>query len=249
MTRPEATAHGPPHADRRRRSEPRTPSPGRDLGFDAWASAGREYGDGPLVRLPGLLSRPATGAAHLSQRYGPRDRGRRAVPRSGSSPASGAPTDAGTGRPGGVGGFARLLPRPRLGSLFVQPATLLRWHRALVAKHWTYPHGRPDRPGIPKGTTSLVLRLATENPTWDCRRIHGEPAIVGITIAPSGVRAILKGHGIEPSPRRSGPTWTEFTTTPPEPGAAPTRGARPPSGRTPGSRTPPRWTSHGGGAG
>jgi putative transposase len=109
-----------------------------------------------------------------------------------------------------LAGLARLLPRHRLGGLFVQPATLLRWHRDLVAKRWTYPHGRPGRPGIAKGTTDLVLRLAKENPTWGYRRIHGQLATMGITIAPSSVWAILKRHGVEPSPGRSGPTWAEF---------------------------------------
>jgi hypothetical protein len=47
-------------------------------------------------------------------------------------------------------GLSRLLPRHRLGRFFVQPATLLRWHRDLLTKRWTYPHGRPGRPGIPK---------------------------------------------------------------------------------------------------
>lgn len=65
-----------------------------------------------------------------------------------------------------VAGLARLLPRRRLGHLFVQPETLLRWHWDLVAKRWTCPHSRPGRPGIPKGTTGLVLRLAKENPQW-----------------------------------------------------------------------------------
>jgi len=95
-----------------------------------------------------------------------------------------------------LAGLARLLPRRRLGQFFVQPETLLRWHRALVTKRWTYPHRRPGRPGIAKGTTALVLRLANENPAWGYRRVW----------------AILKRHGVEPSPRRSGPTWAEFLT-------------------------------------
>ena len=56
----------------------------------------------------------------------------------------------------------------------------------------------------------LVLRLATENPTWGYRRIHGELATMGVRLAPSSVWAILRRHGIEPTPRRSGPTWAEF---------------------------------------
>jgi transposase len=109
-----------------------------------------------------------------------------------------------------LAGLARLLPGRRLGRFFVQPETLLRWHRALVTKHWTYPHGRPGRPGIAKGTTALVLRLAKENPGWGYRRIPGELATMGIAIAPSSVWVILKRHGVEPSPRRSGPTWAEL---------------------------------------
>ena len=109
-----------------------------------------------------------------------------------------------------MAGLAGLLPRRRLGRCFVRPETLLRWHRALVTKRWTYPHRRPGRPGIAKGTTALVVRLAKENPTWGYRRIHGELATMGIVIAASSVWAILKRHGIDPSPRRSGPPWTEL---------------------------------------
>ncbi|MHB1726335.1 MAG: integrase core domain-containing protein [Acidimicrobiales bacterium] len=109
-----------------------------------------------------------------------------------------------------LAGLARLVPRQHLGRFFVRPETLLRWHRDLVAKRWSYPHGRPGRPGIAKGTTALVLRLAKENPQWGYRRIHGELATMGIVIAPSSVWAILKRHGVDPSPRRSGPTWVEF---------------------------------------
>jgi len=87
---------------------------------------------------------------------------------------------------------------------------MLRWHRNLVAKRWTYPQGRPGRPAIPKGTAALILRLAKENPNWGYRRIHGELATLGIDIAPSSVWAILQRHGVEPSPRLSGPTWAEF---------------------------------------
>jgi len=104
----------------------------------------------------------------------------------------------------------RLLPRVRQGRCFVQPATLLRWHRDLVAKRWTYPQGRPGRPAIPAGTTALVLQLAKENPTWGYRRIQCELTTMGIPIAASSVWAIMKRHDIEPSPRRSGPTWAEF---------------------------------------
>src|SRR4030095_483594 len=60
---------------------------------------------------------------------------------------------------------SRLLPRQRWAAFFVTSATLLRWHRQLIARHWTYPHARPGRPSIDRELRSLVLRLATENPT------------------------------------------------------------------------------------
>ena len=57
---------------------------------------------------------------------------------------------------------------------------------------------------------SVVLRLARENESWGCRRIHGELAGLGIAVAPSTVWQILKDAGISPAPRRDGPGWAEF---------------------------------------
>jgi hypothetical protein len=65
-----------------------------------------------------------------------------------------------------IAALTRLLPvRRRLG-LLVTPATILRWHRQLVARRWTTQPSRPGRPAIPAGLRALVIRLATENPTW-----------------------------------------------------------------------------------
>jgi len=105
--------------------------------------------------------------------------------------------------------FGRLIRRHRLGRFFVQPDTLLRWHRDLVRRKWTY-SGPPGRPKIPAGTVKLVIRLARENPTWGYRRTQGELAQMGIRLAPSSVWSILQRHGLETSPGRKGPSWGEF---------------------------------------
>src|ERR1035437_2919527 len=107
-----------------------------------------------------------------------------------------------------LAGLGRLLDRRRRGRFFVQPETLLRWHRDLVRRKWTQPH-RPGRPSIPAGTVAIICRLAHENRTWGYRRIHGELARMGVVLSPSSVWAILRRDDIDPSPLRSGPTWAE----------------------------------------
>jgi putative transposase len=109
--------------------------------------------------------------------------------------------------------LSRLLPRPRWSTFFVTPATLLRWHRQLIACHWTYPHARPGRPPVAKQVRDFVLQLAAENPTWGHRRIQGELVGLGHQVAASTVWKILHQAGIDPAPRRAGPTWKQFLTT------------------------------------
>ena len=78
-----------------------------------------------------------------------------------------------------LAGLVRLLHRPVWSGVFVRPATLLRWHRDLVRRRWTYPH-RCGRPSVTAEFRALVLRLARENPTWGYRRIHGELCRLGV---------------------------------------------------------------------
>src|SRR6266545_1341285 len=107
--------------------------------------------------------------------------------------------------------FSRVLPRRAWPtSVFVTPATLLRWHRELLARRWTYPHRRPGRPPTPVEVRELVARLARENPSWGYRRIQGELLGLGIKLAASTVWTILKEAGIEPAPKRLEQSWAEF---------------------------------------
>jgi putative transposase len=106
--------------------------------------------------------------------------------------------------------LSRMLPRARWGAFFVTPSTLLRWHRELVARRWTYPRRRPGRPSTSRELRDLVLRLAAENPTWGHRRIQGELFGLGHRIAASTVWLILRRAGVDPAPRRAAQSWREF---------------------------------------
>jgi transposase InsO family protein len=94
----------------------------------------------------------------------------------------------------------------------VTPDTILRWHRDLLRRRWAAKSraGRSGRPATRRDIRGLVVRLAGENPGWGYRRIHGELAGLGVRVAPSTVWSILTKAGIDPAPRRCGPTWAQF---------------------------------------
>ncbi len=96
--------------------------------------------------------------------------------------------------------LSRLLPRSSWTVFFVTPTTLLRWHRELVARRWTYKRRRQGRPSTREDVQEAVRRLARENPTWGYQRISGELAGAGIRVPPSTVRDILKRAGLDPAP-------------------------------------------------
>ena len=106
---------------------------------------------------------------------------------------------------------SRTMPRSIWSSFVVRPETLLRWHRELAQKKWTYKRrGRSGRPPIDPQVSALILRLGRENPRWGYQRIRGELMKLEIRVSATTVRAILLRHGLDPAPRRAGPTWTEF---------------------------------------
>src|SRR6516225_6357595 len=97
-------------------------------------------------------------------------------------------------------------------STIVTPATLLAWHRRLIARKY---EGRQQRgPGRPRTRGEihrLVVRMATENRDGGYRRIQGALANLGHEVARGTIAKILKEHGLEPAPEREGKTtWEEF---------------------------------------
>ncbi len=104
---------------------------------------------------------------------------------------------------------SRRLPRSRWRSFLVTPTTLLRWHRRIVARRWTY-EGQSGRPPIGGAIRVLVLRLARENPRWGYQRIAGEISGLGLTVSATTVRKILRQAGIGPAGKRGGLSWRAF---------------------------------------
>ena len=102
-----------------------------------------------------------------------------------------------------------LLSRRRWAAFGVTPTTLLRWHRQLVRRRWTYP--RLGRRPLDPDVVELVVRLARENPRWGYQRITGELAKLGLAVSATSVRNILRLEGLGPAPRRrGGPGWSAF---------------------------------------
>ena len=100
--------------------------------------------------------------------------------------------------------------------LIVRPATVIGWHRRLVARRWTQPATpRRGRPPVHTEIRRLAIRMAGENTTWGFRRIHGELHRLGYRVAASSGWMILRAAGINPTPNRTGPTWAQFTDRPP----------------------------------
>jgi hypothetical protein len=101
--------------------------------------------------------------------------------------------------------LSRLLSRTRWNTFVVTPATLLRWHRELIARIWTYPHKTSGRPPVHAEICQLVLRLAAENPSWGHRRIQGE--LLGLIT--SSDRSEPPGHNPNPNigARQARPTY------------------------------------------
>jgi putative transposase len=106
--------------------------------------------------------------------------------------------------------FSRMLPRRSWNAFFVQPETLLHWHRRLAARRWTYPHRCPGRPPLSRDVRELILRPARENWSWGYLRIAGELRKLDIAVSATSVRNILTNAGLPPAPQRDSQSWRRF---------------------------------------
>jgi transposase len=110
---------------------------------------------------------------------------------------------------------SRVLPRSSWLAFLVAPSTLLRWHRELVRRKWTFRRPpRGGRPALEARVSELVLRLATENPRWGCLRIRGELVKLGFKVSATTIRSLLRHHHLGPAPRRQGPSWSKVPQSP-----------------------------------
>jgi putative transposase len=109
-----------------------------------------------------------------------------------------------------LAGLIRLLPGKLRMHRLVTPGTVLRWHRRLVTRKWTYPN-RTGRPPVSAEIAALIERLATENASWGYQRIQGELLKLGHRVGASTIRRILKNLKIpSASKRQTDTTWRRF---------------------------------------
>src|SRR4029453_128000 len=189
------TARGVPEADRGRHQQ--VP---RDEGLRsvlACLPSSAEVSCGLVVHLPGAALQPRADPALLPVGGGQGDRDpgatsragglRRQHPRPRLQPADRALLAA----------LSRLLPRAHWSEFLVRPETLLRWHRRMVRRRWTYPAAHKGRPPLPDDIQRLIVRLARENPRWGYQRIHGELLQLGVRVSASSIRRVLRAHGLD----------------------------------------------------
>jgi len=104
----------------------------------------------------------------------------------------------------------RLLPKTLRAHRLITPGTVMRWHRRLVSRKWTYPNGT-GRPPVSAELVALIKRLATDNATWGYQRVQGELRKLGFRVSASTIRRVLNTLRIPPAPQRATDTsWRAF---------------------------------------
>ena len=112
-----------------------------------------------------------------------------------------------------MGALIRYLPGKLRVCRLVTPGTVLRWHRHLITRKWTYPRSA-GRPPVSAEIAALIGRLATENRSWGYQRIQGELLKLGHRVSASTIRRVLKALKIPPAPKRNTDvTWRQFLHT------------------------------------
>jgi hypothetical protein len=162
---------------------------------------GHAGGHDPVVRVSGAAPGPASGGPRVAWRAVQGDRDSRVASSGRGAAPSGPRPDLEPADRVVLSSLSRLLSRQRWATFCITPATLLRWHRNLIARKWTYPNKRPGPPALRAEVRALVLRLAQENPTWGCRRIQGELADLGYCIAASRCHGCQGSCGTSPPSR------------------------------------------------
>jgi len=107
--------------------------------------------------------------------------------------------------------LAAELPDLSRGCLVFTPATLLRWHREIVRRKWTFVN-RPKlgRPPVSAACVELIVRLARENARWGYGKIQGELLKLGHRVSATAIKRVLRRHGLPPAPQRNASTWRSF---------------------------------------
>jgi putative transposase len=105
---------------------------------------------------------------------------------------------------------ARLPDRSRVCLVFT-PATLLRWHREIVKRKWTFDNRpRRGRPPVSAACIELIVRLAREDPRWGYGKLQGELLKLGHRVSRSAIKRLLREHRLPPAPERGHSTWRAF---------------------------------------
>jgi putative transposase len=95
--------------------------------------------------------------------------------------------------------------------LLVKPDTILKWHRELVRRKWTFqPVNRGGRPRVDSELEALIVRLVRENPRMGYDKIQGELFKLGYEVDPSTVRNIMRRHHLPPAAKRGRSSWRTF---------------------------------------